>query len=344
VPTAPHTIRLLDRAAVRQALPMKDAVAAMKRAFAALAAKRAIAPTRIHLDLEKNRGVSLVMPAYVEDDEGEALAVKVVSLFEGNQARGLARIQAAVLAFEPDTGRPLALLEGATLTAIRTGAVCGAATDLLARPDSTRVALLGAGVQARTTLEAVCTVRDVKQVRVFSPTRASVEQLIADVADVACIPADIQPAASPRDALADADIICCATTSHTPVFDDADLPQLPPGAGAGAHINALGSYQPHVVEVPRETILRALVVVDDRESALSETGDLIQPIEAGDYSADRIHSDLGELVLGQKPGRTSADQLTLFKSVGVAVQDAAAAQITLANAKRDSIGVEIPWG
>jgi ornithine cyclodeaminase len=327
---------VLNAADVRKALPMADAIEAMKQAFAALTAGKAVVPMRAHLPVGPYDGITLVMPAFVQDEAGDALAVKVVSLFDHNAERQLARIQAAVIALEPDTGRPVALLEGATLTAIRTAAASGAATDLLARPDSRTAAIFGAGVQARTQLEAVCTVRPIESVRVFDLLPGRVEAFIADVAGAGPIPSDVRPAADAREAVTGADIICAATTAREPIFADADL-------AAGVHVNAVGSYQPDVQEIPPETVVRAKVVVDSREAALAETGDLIQPIQQGLITAEHIHAELGELVLGRRRARDSDDEITLFKSVGVAVQDAVAARAALAQAERLGLGQRVPW-
>ena len=321
---------ILDREAVRRALPMEAAIEAMRQAFAAFCEGRAVVPERIHLDVERHEGVTLVMPAFVQGED-EALAVKVVSLFAGNQARGLARIQAAVLALEPDTGRPLAVLEGATLTALRTGAACGLATDILARPNARSVAILGAGVQARTQLEAVCCVRRVETVWVFDVEGARA-RAFAD--EMASLVRDIETAATAAEAVREADIVCAATTSATPVFADEDI-------CPGTHINAIGSFKPSVQEIPSATVVRSLVVVDSREAALAETGDLLIPIGQGLMSAEDIHAELGELVLGRKPGRTSPDQVTLFKSVGIAVQDAVAASHALRRARDLGLGEEV---
>ncbi len=327
---------VLNADEVRRALPMGAAIEAMKQAFAALSAGRAVVPPRAHLPVEPHDGESLVMPAFVRHEAGDALAVKVVSLFDRNAERGLARIQAAVLALDPETGRPEALLEGATLTAIRTAAASGLATDLLARPDSRTAAVFGAGVQARTQLEAVCTVRKIETAWVYDPLAGAAEAFAAEMAGYGPIPADVRPAADPRRAVADADVICTATTSATPVFADADLK-------SGAHVNAVGSYQPDVQEVPAETVVRARVVVDSRQAALEETGDLIRPIRQGLITADHIHAELGDLVLGRAEGRGSPDQLTLFESVGVAVQDALAARTALRRARQLGLGQEVAW-
>ena len=329
---------ILNAAEVRRALPMHEAVAAMKDAFAALADGRAVIPHRTHLAVPRHAGTSLIMPAYVDDPapQAEALAVKVVSVFDNNPAQGLARIQAAVLVIDPETGRPEALLEGASLTAIRTAAASGAATDLLARRDSRVVALFGAGVQARTHLEAICAVRPIEEVRIYSRTPAKVAALIADFAGHPEIHSRLTASATPQEALSGADIVCATTTSKVPLFDDADVP-------AGAHLNAVGSYTPGAREIPPETVQRAYVVVDSREAAWQEAGDLIQPLEAGLIERDHVQADLGELVLGRRPGRTDERQITFFKSVGLAVQDAVAARHVLENARRLKLGREIEW-
>lgn len=317
---------------------MKEAVDAMKQAFAALSGGMALIPPRVHLPIIRHSGVSLIMPSFVDNDDraAQALAVKVVSLFDHNPERQLARLQAAVLVFEPDTGRLAALLEGAALTAIRTAAASGAATDFLARRDSHRLALFGAGVQARTHLEAMCAVRPITSVSIYSRSPAKVELLIDELSRRDDLPLILRAAATPREALRDADIVCATTTSRTPIFDDADL-------APGAHLNAVGSYTPQVREIPAETVVRATVVVDSRDAAWEEAGDLIQPLQAGLISRDHIQAELGELVLGRHPGRTDSREITLFKSVGIAVQDAIAGNLAATNARRLGLGTQIDW-
>ncbi len=325
---------VLNAAEVRAALPMPDAIAAMKTAFAALSSGQAIVPPRAHLPIEAHAGISLIMPSYVHAADAEALAVKVVSLFDGNRPRGLARIQASVLLLDPETGQLQALLEGATLTAIRTAAASGAASDFLARPDSRVVALFGAGVQARDHARAMCAVRPIEEIRVHTRTPAAAEAMIAELAEelsvrwVQCVTA--------AEALAGCDIVCCTTTAAEPIFEDREVPE-------GAHINAVGSFKPHVREVPEATVVRAAVFVDSREAAWEEAGDLIQPLNAGVITQDHIRAELGELVLGKHPGRQSIEVVTFFKSVGIGAQDAAAARVTLENAARLGIGTEIRW-
>lgn len=321
---------------VRKALPMRETIEAMKQAYAALSDGRAEVPLRSRLSIPPHQGLSLFMPAYVRTFDGEALAVKIVSLFPENPQRGLAYIQAAVLVMEADSGRPVALLEGSTLTAIRTGAGSGAAIDLLARPESKTVAIFGAGVQGRTQLEAACTVRQIETAWVYDPHPERAASFVQEMAGRGPIPEDLRIAESPAQAIAHADIICTATTSSTPVFEDADV-------RPGTHISAIGAYTPEMQEVPAHTVARARVFVDSRTATLAEAGDLLQPIRQGLFNEGHIYAELGEIVLGRKKGRQSPEEITFFKSVGVAVQDALAAQLALQNAQRMGLGQQVLW-
>ena len=326
---------ILNASEVRQALPMAAAIAAMREAFAALTQGTAQAPPRIALD-PPGGGTTLVMPALLEAGDAQALSVKTVSIFPGNRAKNLPLIHAALLLIDATTGKIDALIEGATLTAIRTGAASGLATELLARQESRVAAIFGSGNQARTQLEAVCTVRPIKKVRVCSPTPGNAEAFAEQVAGRGWVPPEVSCTRDPGEAVADADVICTATTSQAPVFDDRDLKP-------GVHINAIGSFQPHIREVPGETVARSRIFVDSREAALEEAGDILQPIAAGLIQADDIVAEIGELVLKQAVGRTSDDQITFFKSVGVAVQDAAAARVVLESARRMGLGRAVDW-
>ncbi len=323
-------LRVLSATDVKRALPMATAIAEMKSAYAQLSAGLAVAPLRAHLDIAPHQGTTLVMPAFLPQDG--ALAVKVVSVFPQNTQRGERVINGVVVVLDAETGRPSALLEGSTLTAIRTGAGSGAATDLLARSDAHVLAILGSGVQARTQLEAVCTVRAISEVRVYSPDQAQTAAFAAEMAGVGPIPHNVRPVVDAATAVRDADIICTATTSTMPVFDGRDLKP-------GVHINAIGSYQPTVQEIDALTVQQALVVVDSREATLAETGDLIIPIQQGLITASHIHAELGQIVAGMKDGRTHPQQITLFKSVGTAVQDAIAGRLALTNAAQMGLGV-----
>jgi len=276
------------------------------------------------------------MPAFVNSQDGNALAIKVVSLYPTNPARGLAYIQAAVLVFDPETGQAIALLEGSSLTAIRTGAASGAAIDLLARADSKVVAVFGAGAQGRTQLEAACTARKIDTAFICDADQAKAKSFAEEMKDKSTITGDVRVAFSAKEAIENADVICTATTSTHPVFDNKDLK-------AGTHISAVGSYTPDMQEVPAETLQRARIFVDSRSASLEEAGDLIQPMRAGLFNESHIYGELGELILGKISGRQSSEEITYFKSVGIAVQDAMAAQVALNNALKMNIGTEVDF-
>lgn len=269
------------------------------------------------------------MPALLED--GQELAVKVVSVFPENAARRLPTIHAVVTVVDPETGRPMALIEGASLTAVRTGAASGAATQALARPEASRLGIFGSGVQARTQFEAVCAVRPIRAAWVYSPNRVHAEKFAKEMSGGPSFAGRVAVADAPAEMVRQADLLCTATTSPVPVFDGADLQP-------GTHINAVGSFTPQMQEVDLETIRRSLVVVDSFEAALAEAGDLIVPLERGEIDKDHLHAELGQVLNGDRPGRAVAGQITYFKSVGLAVQDAAAAGLALQRAERLGLG------
>lgn len=328
-------LHLYSAADVRRALPMAEAIEGIKAGYVQLSAGRAQVPLRTQLAVSP-ADVTLIMPFYVAPaanaGSDSALGLKLVSVFNSNIPRNLPLIHSVVLAIDPASGAPLALIEGGSLTAIRTGAASGAATDVLARPDAAVVAIFGSGVQARRQLEAVCTVRAIERVLVFS--LAGAEAFVAEMAGFGPIPNDITIVKTPLEAAAAADIICAATTTHTPLFDGHDL-------RPGTHVNGIGSFTPEMQEIDAITVRRARVFVDSVEAALAEAGDLIIPLNAGIITLDHINTELGEVIAGLKPGRTSADQITFFKSVGVAVQDAMAARIILRNGPVMGLGTAI---
>jgi len=327
---------ILNADEVRQALPMDQTIAAMKEAFASLSSGTAVVPLRTRLPISNHDAVSLFMPAYLKSDSGEALAVKIVSLFPKNPARGLAFIQAAVLLLESDTGRAVALLEGSTLTAIRTGAGSGAAIDLLARKDSKVVAIFGAGPQGKTQLEAACSARKIETVYVYNPTLSKAETLVEQMAGYNSIPKNLIVAKTPKEAIENADIICTATGSTSAVFEDKDVK-------LGTHISAIGGYTPEMQELPVETVARSRIVVDSYATVMEEAGDIVKAIQAGLIQESSIHAEIGEIVLGKKSGRQSEAEITFFKSVGNAVQDASAAQLALKNAREMKLGTEVEF-
>ena len=326
-----RSIRILSASDVRQALPMKDAIEVMKSAFVALSRAETVLPLRSQIDVPKHHGTALFMPAYWPTQN--RLGLKVVTLFDQNIAQGLPRIQSVMLLVDGSDGSPLALLDGASLTAIRTGAASGAATDLLARKDATQATIYGAGVQGRTQLEAICCARSIRRVFVVDPHPEIAESFAREMSER--LDMEVLCAVEPSEAIGETHVICTATPSATPVFEDRDLP-------LGVHINAIGSYQPHVQEIPEQTVARARIVVDHRASVLEEAGDLIVAIKNGLLKREDVNTELGDVICGSKPGRCSDDEITLFKSVGVGVQDVAAAAYVYERALQLGLGVMAP--
>ena len=325
-------LRVLSKQDVQQAVPMREAIEIVKGAFAQLSAGKAVVPLRTQLPVERHEGVTLFMPAYLS--ESDDLGVKIVSVFPRNLKMGLPTIFALVVVVEASTGRPVAAMDGTYLTALRTGAASGAATDLLARQDARVAAIFGAGAQGRTQLLAVCEVRDIERAWVSDVNPQAAERYAQEMAGKGRVPADLRVASSPAEAAREADVLCTATTSKTPVFADEDLKP-------GVHVNAVGSFTPQMQEVPGETVRRARLVVGSREGCLSETGDLIIPIRKGLIAADDIYAELGEIAAGLKPGRDNAEEITLFKSVGNAVQDVSVARAVLTQAETLGLGIEV---
>jgi ornithine cyclodeaminase len=322
-------LRLLSAGELRRLVPMADAIALVREAFIHLSRGEAEVPLRVALH-GAEEGVALYMPAAVP--ALGALGAKVVSVFPRNPARGLPTITAVVLIQDPATGAPLGLIEGASLTALRTGAAGGLATQLLSREGAQICALFGAGVQGRTQLEAVCTVRPITQVRVVDrdprPAAAFVEWARAQPWIGG---ATVLAAASPELAVRGADIIITATTSPAPVVPGAAVPP-------GAHVTAIGAFTPTTREVDADLVARATVVVDSRAGCLAEAGDLLLAIAEGRFSAERIHAEIGEVASGSRPGRRDPQEVTLFKSVGTAALDVVVGSAALARAAAAGAG------
>lgn len=326
-------LQIISREEVRNAITMAQAIETVKEAFAQLSRGRARVPIRTQLGVPLHDGVTLFMPAYLE--QSDQLGMKMVSVFSGNIEQGLPTINAMITLVDAETGLPTAIIDGTYLTALRTGAASGAATDLLARKDARTVTVLGTGVQGRTQLGAVCTVRSIERVVVFDKRQTSAEAFREEMEKVGPpVPKTIEVAASAMQAVREADVVCTATTSTTPVFSDDDLKP-------GVHLNAIGSFTPQMQELPAATVARALLVVDSREAVWAEAGDLIIARKEGLITDDSVHAELGEIVAGTKRGRTSDDQVTLFKSVGNAVQDVSVAAKVFEEAKKKGLGTVV---
>jgi ornithine cyclodeaminase len=326
-------MRFLSADDVRRAVPMTAAIDAVEAAFIALSNGNAAVPLRTHIEIPERAATSFFMPAHIAGPT-PALGLKVVSVFPQNLANNEPSIYALVTLLDAGTGRPTAVLDGTYLTALRTGAASGVATRHMARPEARTLAHFGAGGQALHQILAVCAARPIERVWIVNRTaeraRALAERLRAEG-----LAAEIRIAAGPAEALAEADIICAATSSPTPVFEDAWL-------RPGTHINGVGSFKPTMAELPGATVARARVVVDQRKAAWSEAGDLLQARAAGLIDEGQVAGEIGEVAAGRVAGRTGPDEITLFKSVGNAAQDVAVAALALARAKELGLGAEVP--
>lgn len=313
---------------------MRDAIETDKKAFVLHTEGRAKVPLRINLDTEDKSGQCMFMPAYVG---GLNMAgVKIVSFFPGNAAKGLPVVPATVPLIDGETGLVTAIVEGTTLTQLRTAAIAGAATELLSNPDSRIGVLFGTGGQASSQLEALMTVRSLKEIRVFDVDPERVRKFVTKNQPLAdrfgTILVEVK---SPDQAVEAADVITTVTTSPKPVFDGSRIKP-------GCHINGIGSYTPAMREIPVDVLRRAgRIFVDNREAVLAEAGDFIIPISEGLFSPDRIAGELGDLILGRVPGRTNADEITVMKTVGFATLDVVTAAAIVEKARAAGVGTEV---
>ena len=306
----------IDKDQVRDLVPMSEAIAAMRWAFMQLSNGNVFVPNRLSMDIPDKNATTLVMPAYVLGSP--YYIVKIVSVNYSNPHKGKPLINATVHVFDVKDGKQAAILDGDAVTAIRTGATSGLATDLLARKNVKVAAIFGTGVQASTQVEAVINVRKWEKILVFSREESSASSFCDFIMTSFSIVAEIGSEKN----LKEADVICTATPAEEPLFNYDQLK-------SGVHINAVGSFKPHMQEVSIETIVNAKVVVDHRRACEQEAGDLIIPSETGQWSFDQLHGELGEVANGKIPGRELEEEKTVFKSVGNAVQDLALANMIM---------------
>ena len=315
-------IRVLGADALARACPMPEAIDAVEEGFRALSAGRARVPLRLALPLREPDASVLFMPAVMT--QGDAASVKLVSVVPANRGRDLPVVQAAVVLVDVVTGTPQALLDGTALTALRTGAAGGLAARRLARADARVVTVYGAGVQARSQLRALVALRRFREIRVVALHRDHAAAFASEFSRPG-----VKIVVGGREAARGADIVVCATTSAQPVFDAEDL-------APGAHVTGVGSYRPDMREIPPEAFAGALVVVDQKEAALSEAGELIAAVERGIVKEGDL-VEIGE----ERARRSSPDERTVFKSVGNAVQDLVVAERALLRAEALGLGTVV---
>jgi alanine dehydrogenase len=323
-------VLILSKADLEQVLTMPEMIVSLEDAFKDLTQGRTMKIARSTVTLAKEGGWIGIMPAYLPNQK--AFATKIITLYNGNLERGLPAILATVILNDPDTGRVLSIMDGAQITAMRTGGLGGLAAKYLSRRDSHVAGIFGAGVQARTQLRALGEVRKIEKVLVYDSVADRSKKFAGEMEAALGIP--VQVAETPSEVLGASDIITTVTPSATPVFDGSRLKP-------GTHLSAFGNYKPAERELDGETILRSRVYVDLEEAALEEAGDLLIPIKEGKFSKDQIVGSLGEVILGIKPGRTSDEEITLFKSVGLGIQDCAAAALAYKLAMKKGVGKNI---
>ena len=325
-------VLIVNQREVPQLLPMRECIDVMAEALAALTRGDAVMPLRGMARVADQQGLLAWMPSLLPGSD--VMGIKVISVFP-NEGTELESHQGAILLFETERGRLLAVVDASEVTAIRTAAVSGLATRLLARDDADDLAILGSGTQARTHLEAMVAVRDLRQVRVWSRNADHARSFAEAAASRHGIPVEASGAA--RDAVEGAGIVCTTTSSTEPVLEGRWL-------APGTHVNAVGFAGPNGRELDTEAITRARLFADRRESILAEAGDFLIPRAEGAVSDDHVAGELGELVLGKVEGRTSPDEITVFESLGLAVEDLAAVSHIYRRARETGKGTRVELG
>jgi len=323
-------VLLLTRNEVMKVLDMSDCMKVVEKAFAELASGTAVMPLRINITPPD--GQALYMPAYLK--EMGALACKVVTSYKNNPLKhNMPTIIGKVLLQDPETGDVICIMDGGYLTAVRTGAVSGVATKYLARTDQGQKAgIFGTGVQGKAQLWAMAVARDLAKAYVYDTVDEAVTNFIKEMSIKLSL--EIVKADSPGHILEEADIICTATTSPTPIFDGDKVRE-------GTHINGIGSHTPNTRELDTAIIKRSKIIADSYEACLNEAGDIMIPIHEGVIDKSHLYAELGEVITGKKPPRADDKEITLFKSNGLAIQDVAAAKLVYDKAVQARIGTEI---
>jgi alanine dehydrogenase len=322
--------RLLTEQQVQSLLPMSDLISAMEAALARFSAGEVLQPVRSVLTVGPTQAYFGVMPAYVPSPG--SLGAKLVTVFSGNIAKQLPSHLATILLLDPDTGALQALMDGRYITEARTAAVSAVSARFLSKPDASVLAIIGSGVQARSHLEAYADVRNLADVRVWSPQARSRDRFVSDMTGRVAAP--IRAMDTAEEAVTGADLVVLATASKTPVIADAWV-------GAGAHLVSVGACRPDQREMDPALVARARLYVDSRAAAVVESGDVVMGISEGRFTVSHLQGELGEVVLGRVPGRTAADQITIFKSLGMAVEDVVAADLVFRRAVETGAGTEL---
>ena len=321
---------VLSERDVQKLLNIEELIQALEQAHIQYSTGKAVMPVRLVVPLPQIHGRITSMPGYLRQDK--ALGMKVVTYFQNNPKQDLPAILATIMLFSAETGKLIAVIDGSFITAIRTACASAMATKGLANPSTPVAGILGAGVQARAHIQALCRVKKLQRIKIYSPLGISAERVRQELESEVGV--DIEVVSSAEDTVRGADLVVTVTTAKEPVLE---LEWLKPGA----HINAVGSHRPDLREIDGTTLARSKVVVDSREAVMAECGDILLAIKEKSITENSIHAEIGEVLAGTKPGRTSADEITLYKSVGIAIQDVAAAHLIYHKALEKKIGTEV---
>ncbi len=325
-------ISILRKEDIDKVFTMSDAIKASKDALEIYSKGESNIPLRTILDVKNQDAESIYMPGYAVG--ANALGIKIVSVFPNNNKKGLNTIPATMVLVDEETGEVSSLIDGTYLTQIRTGAVSGAATDLLAKTDSKIFTIIGTGGQAPSQIEAVLNVRNIETVKIYNRKLEKAESFAKEMTSQFADKYNVKIIAtnSTEEAIKDADIITTVTTSKNPVFNGKLIKK-------GAHINAVGSFKPDMQEIDEYTLVNAdKIYVDTRDGVLHESGDFLIPIANGSFKADAVTGELGELILNKVPGRENDEEITLFKTVGSGILDIITARRIYENSKQKNIG------
>jgi alanine dehydrogenase len=322
--------RLLTEDHVKSLLPMTELIAAMEAAVARFSAREVLQPVRTVLSVGPTKAYFGLMPAYIEHPP--RLGAKLVTVFNDNHTRGLPSHLATIVLLDPDTGALLALMDGRYITEARTAAVSAVSARHLSRPEAATLAIVGSGVQARSHLESYSEVRALRDVRVWSPNARSRARFVEEMSGR--VPARLRDCGSAKEAVVGADLVVLATSSPTPVIDDVWI-------SPGTHVVSVGACRPDQREMAPELVTRARLFVDSRAAAVVESGDVVLGIREQRFDDRHIAGELGEVVLGRLDGRTSADEITVFKSLGMAVEDVVTADLVFRKAIETGAGSEL---
>jgi alanine dehydrogenase len=321
---------VLSEKQVESLIDIDELISSLEQAHVQYSTGKAVMPVRLVVPLPQIQGRITSMPGFLNEDK--SLGMKIVTYFQENPKRNLAAILATIMLFSVETGKMIAVMDGSYITAIRTACASAMATKALANAETPVLGILGAGVQARAHIQALTHVRKIQRIKIYSPSGTSATRIKQDLEPIVKIAIDV--AGSAEDAVRDVDLLVTSSTAKEPIVKNDWLK-------AGAHINAVGSHRPDYREIDAATVARAKIVVDSRAAIMAECGDILLAIKEKAIDENHVYGEIGEILAGVKAGRSSAGEVTLYKSVGIAIQDVATANLVYRKALERNIGSHV---